>query len=193
MKQVLIVSFSWLHRDPRILRQIYFLKDEYKISLAGFTPPPYTEMDFYKIFPAKLHFIHKLKMVFFCMLKLYEKAYWTNPRVKSGLNLFNNKKADLIIANDLNTLPLCSLLAKKWNSRLICDLHEYSPAEFDANPIWKRIIGPYNRYLCNKYIPLADKLITVCGTIAERYEKEWGKNAKLLTMLLSTPNSNQLV
>jgi hypothetical protein len=38
MKTVLIISYSPLHRDPRILRQIQALKDKYKIITIGYTP-----------------------------------------------------------------------------------------------------------------------------------------------------------
>jgi hypothetical protein len=32
----MIISFSWLDRDPRIARQIYFLKNRFEIIAAGF-------------------------------------------------------------------------------------------------------------------------------------------------------------
>jgi len=115
------------------------------------------------------------------MLKLYEKAYWSSPRAKNALKVLDKlKKADIILANDINTLPLGVLLAQKWNSKLMCDLHEYAPAEFDANPLWKHIMSPYNDYLCKKYLPYTDKVMTVCEGIGNKYKHSYGIRCEVI-------------
>ena len=49
-KNILIISYSPLHRDPRILRQIQALKDDYKIQTVGWTNPNVKDVDFFDCF-----------------------------------------------------------------------------------------------------------------------------------------------
>ena len=48
-KNILIISYSPLHRDPRILRQIQALKDDYKIQTVGWTNPNVKDVDFFEV------------------------------------------------------------------------------------------------------------------------------------------------
>lgn len=182
MKKIAIISFSWLHTDPRVLRQIYFLKDRFEIVSFGFAPPlaESDRIEFFKISPDRLNMLHKLKMGILNLMGLHERAYWSSLRVKSAIIALNRAKADIILANDLSALPLGVLFAKRWNVRLICDLHEYAPAEFDANPLWKKVISPYNDYLFKRYLKYAHKIMTVCKAIADKYEKAYGIRCEVI-------------
>ena len=46
MKEILILSYSPLDRDPRVRRQILALKNDYKIVAAGQTSPNICGVDF---------------------------------------------------------------------------------------------------------------------------------------------------
>ncbi len=92
-------------------------------------------------------------------------------------------KVDLIYSNDLDTLLACYLASKIRNKQLIYDTHEYftEVPELIHRPkiqrIWKRIE--------NWIFPKLTKIITVNQSIADIYQKEYGKK---VTVVRNIPN-----
>ena len=81
-------------------------------------------------------------------------------------------RADVVHANDLDTLPAAYLLAKELHSRLVYDAHELY-AEFDPNPprIARRAARPrIERKLARR----ADAVVTVSEPIAEELRRRLG-------------------
>lgn len=98
-------------------------------------------------------------------------------------------KANLIFANDLDTLPAAYLAAKIKGIRLIYDTHEYftGTPELVSRPtvqkIWKAIE--------KRIFPTLDTIITVNDSIAELYKKEYNKDLAVVRNipLSYTPDS----
>ncbi|MFN3998515.1 hypothetical protein [Algoriphagus sp.] len=94
-------------------------------------------------------------------------------------------KFDLILANDAETWPLAVALKKSHpESKVIFDAHEQYAKEFSEMLIWKWFHKRFVNFVCKKYIPEADKFITVCDGIAKDYTKDYGVQAYLI---LNTP------
>ena len=80
-------------------------------------------------------------------------------------------KYDVIVANDLDTLPASYLAAKLKKKPLVYDSHEYFtevPELIDRPKIkrfWERIEG--------KIVPKVDSAYTVCYSIANTYSKKY--------------------
>jgi hypothetical protein len=102
---------------------------------------------------------------------------------------------DLVLANDIDTLPLALKIAGQ-NGKVIIDSHEYHPLEFEDNPGWMKESKPLADYLCRKYLPEADAMFTVCDGICEKFKIEFGvnpiviSNATSYNELLPSENSS---
>jgi len=186
-KSVLIVCFSNLEKDPRVRRQVDALKDEFSIITAGLSPTGYEDQFISLKFGGQLNkhwnypWMIRKGVSFYQKLKqrlplpeslVFEWDYWDEEakwRYKQCLAV----SFDLVIANDLTSLPLCSRLAGKKNAKLLFDAHEYYPLEFERNKSWIEKVRPRFIYYCKKYIPKADAFTVVSQTIGERYKVEF--------------------
>jgi glycosyltransferase involved in cell wall biosynthesis len=80
-------------------------------------------------------------------------------------------RADVVHANDLETLPAAYLLAKELHSRLVYDAHELY-AEFDPDP--PRMAGALLDRIERKLARRADAVVTVSEPIAEELRRRLG-------------------
>jgi len=180
MKKILIISFSPLHKDPRILRQIQALKDDYQLFTIGDTPAHYSNITHYNttetLLPNKNIFIQKVIR----RLKRYHyaiKNYHGFYRIKLAERfnyIFSHtiEVPDIIIANDWNGLYLASELkrVKCWKAKIYFDAHEYAPRQFDASLKWRLFMQPLiirALQLCKNDISI---MSTVCDGLAREYE-----------------------
>ena len=72
--------------------------------------------------------------------------------------------ADVVHANDLDTIPAGFVLARRWRARLVYDAHElYSEFDAPAPPVTRRLTLALERALARR----ADAVVTVSDGIAE--------------------------
>jgi hypothetical protein len=109
----------------------------------------------------------------------YDHWYWQQKHIIDAFNKLSNVHADLILANDLQTLPLALKVAK--GAKVILDAHEYAPRQYEDVLSWRLLFQDYSTYLCRKYISQVHGMTTVCEGIAEAYEKETGIEPVVLT------------
>jgi len=85
--------------------------------------------------------------------------------------LFN--RADVLFSNDLDTLPANYLIAKLKGCSLVYDSHEYYTGvpELENRPLVKG----FWKFIERRIFPRLKIVITVNDSIAELYEKEYGK------------------
>jgi len=175
----LIISYSPLHRDPRILRQIQALKNDYKIITIGDTPVSNNSIIHYhtKISCKNIiqKYLVKIKKILYLILNFY-RFFPAILEVKLNLKyiLSNNiNTPDIIIANDWDGLYLSSELKKNksWNAKIYFDAHEYFPKHFNADIKWRLLLKPIiiqALRLCKNNFSI---MSTVCSGIAKEYEK----------------------
>lgn len=172
MKTVLIISYSWLHKDPRILRQIQALKNNYEISTIGLSPSNINGINHYSIEGSAAHtFLGKIVLFLQLFFRRYESCLQ---------GVFNNKELvslhipepDVIIANDYDGLYLAGNLIRNnsWSSKVYFDAHEYSPKQ-RKSLIWKIVVAPQVNYVLHNYKKYISTMTTVCEGIAREYEK----------------------
>lgn len=176
MKTVLIISYSPLHKDPRILRQVEALKSNYKITTIGFTKIEDNAIIHYSVnMPPKKTLMEK---VYWLLCLLVRKHYFILKTLESTLYLndilsLNIIIPNIIIANDWNGLYLASELKKKhsWLSKIYFDAHEYAPKEKNASLKWRIMIQPVIIYVLKKCKADITVMSAVCEGIAREYEK----------------------
>lgn len=208
MKTILIYSESDLSRDPRVVRQILTLKKRYKIVALGTKAPLVDKIRYIQIeshgiaagTPGKFLSLLKLRglpyalayatcwaferlLIFYPLKDFLERKVL---RRKSGAKI-SAIKSDLIIANDLSALSICT--ANAMGRPILYDAHEYSPGQYTRN---RKTLGrrKYAIYILYKYLRNTAGFLTVGRKIAERYILEYGVEPVLLT---NAPEYQELV
>lgn len=180
MKQkILMISLSDLSTDGRVRRHINFLKDDYEVFAAGYNDP---NIEGVKFIPVRMINSKKsdlLKRLFYLKTHQFEKYYWNKYDFKALFKVAESEMFDVIIANDTNTLPLAFKI--KRDAKIVFDAHEYAPLEFEDSLYWRSFFQKYQTYLCKKYIPKVNAIITVGEFIAKEYEKNFGRKAEIIT------------
>lgn len=184
-KQAIILSFSTMHTDPRVLRQISFLKKRgFQITLSGLDYQG--EHLFFPLKNPKTPFSRAVKLVI--MLARLTKSRVKESLRNSSLEQLKRQHSgvDLILANDAETWPLAIELKKVFpGSKAIFDAHEQYAKEFSDRFIWNWFHKRYVSYVCQNYIPKADRFLTVCEGIAEDYQKNYRVKSQII---LNTPD-----
>ncbi len=173
MHRVLVISFSDLNHDARVKRQVSFFGSEHDVTIACYSGPE--KLKIIKIHPPRLSIIYKVISGLLLLTRLYNKAY----QLLYNQNLNLKKDFDLIVANDIEALPLAFQL--KGKAKIIFDAHEYAPRHFENKLSWRIFFQGFNIFLCKKYIPQVDGMITIGEGIAKEYEKHFGIKPTIIT------------
>jgi len=182
MKTILILALSDLENDARVSRQIRFLAPHYRILAAGYSPHSEANVTFIPIQPSGRKSIAEwLAAAFHRLTAAYVADYWRRSWVQDLFNRLGKEKYDLILANDLCTLPLAVRLAEVQGCKLLFDAHEYAPREFDDSWWWRLVHGPRMTALCRTFLPRVDAMTTVCRSIQLAYHQLTGVQAQVVT------------
>lgn len=172
MKSILILSFSVIRGDPRVMRQVRLLEKDYRLTVSGFGSKPDANIEFLELENPRLLPLRKLVWALRLSLRLSESYYWSLPQVRQALDSLTGLPFDLLIANDVDTLPLALKLAD--GEPVLIDAHEYSPLEFEDKWVWRALFAPHYDFLCARYLKRAACMTTVCNGIADEYGKHYG-------------------
>lgn len=170
--RVLVVSFSPLRSDARVLRQLRLLAAEgYRVSTLGYGEAPDGVQEHLRL-PDEVVSWHKDRARL--MTRRFRSAYRTAPVVQAAVRLLHGREGsyDVVLANDIDTLPLALDLAPAGGVH--ADLHEYHSRQREELLRWRLFVAPYYRWLVRTYGPRADSVTTVGHRLAERYEEEFG-------------------
>ncbi|MBO0697030.1 MAG: glycosyltransferase [Zavarzinella sp.] len=191
MATVTVLAVSDLENDPRVNRQLRFLHGRYRLVAGGLLPPKLPGVTFVP-FPTKkkpkpipYRFVAAARR----LTGRYVTYYWNKMTIRDWYAGLRPHRADLIISNDIMTLPLAVGLAEEFGAKVMYDAHEYAPREFEDLWKWRLLEAPFVTALCKEYMPRVDAMTTVCQGIADEYERLTGVRASLLT---NAPDFNDL-
>jgi hypothetical protein len=179
MKDILVLVFSNLKHDARVTRQINFLRKEHRVTVVCFDAEDTPGVTFIRVTQTKLTVFRKALMAISLLSRQYNAAYQLFHSYGHLMEQLSSKRFDLIVANDIDTLPLAFKF--KGNTKIIFDAHEYAPRHFENNKIWKTFFQPFYIHLCKKYIPGVDGMLTVGKGLANEYEKHFGVKPVIIT------------
>jgi len=177
MKSLLVLCFNDLKNDARVTRQINFLKDNYRVTAACFDAYPDPSRELYILKKTNLTFFRKAITSIFLLLGINRIAYALLHDYKTYVAPLRERKFDIIIANDIEALPMAFDIAGK-HSKVFFDAHEYAPRHFEDRLYWRIFFQRFNTALCRKYIPLTAGMSTVGVGLANEYEKHFGVKPK---------------
>ena len=179
MKKILVIVLSNLKHDARVRRQISALKNKYKVTVVCFGADPDDDLDIVVINPTSLTLFRKSLASVFLLSRAYTVAHKILHDYYFTIGLLKGKKFDLIIANDVETLPLA--FAFPGSPKVIFDAHEYAPRHFEDKVMWRLFFQKFNLWLCKKYIPKVAAMMTVGKGLAIEYEKNFDVTPIVIT------------
>jgi hypothetical protein len=179
MKRILIIVFSDIQHDARVARQIAFLKENYKLYVLAFGGKENDGYEFIKISKPVLGLFKKIVSAFLLVARFYNLAFRILHPSKQAQSLLLNKKFDLVIANDIESLPWAFQFYS--STPVLFDAHEYAPRHFEDRLSWRIFFKGFNTYLCKKYIPKVAAMTTVGKGLAVEYEKNFGVKPTVIT------------
>jgi len=175
-RRLLILSFSVLESDARVLKQIRAFAPRYEVTAVGYGPAVAGVHEHISI-PAELsHADLNGRLI---TAHWYRRAYWSLPAMAWVRDRLHGRRVDAVLANELESMPLA--LALRPSAGIHLDLHEYTPllnAEHDA---WRRRIKPYHEWMLRRYAGKAASTSTVSGGLVRAYRDNFGLDPDLVT------------
>ena len=179
MKTVLVISFTNLAGDPRVNRQLRWLAGRYRVIAAGLGDPRLDGVEYVALDAPPNRGLRNIWAALCLACLRHHAYYWQKSLIRQTLSKLADVRADVILANDIVTLPLARRLAR--GARILFDAHEYSPRETEDRFLWRLFFDPLQTALCREHIPHADAMTTVCKGIADAYQELTGVRATVLT------------
>ena len=180
-KKILVLCFTDTRHDMRVARQIDFLKDTYHVSFAGYQVHCPDEITFLPLPQVPLTPVRKSALASLLLARQYETAYWVQYPYQWLREHTDQEQYDIILANDIESLPLAFYLKGDSSARVVFDAHEYAPRHFEDRLYWRVFFQGFNTYFCKKFIPRVDRMFTVCDGLAEAYEQNFGVRPLIMT------------
>lgn len=180
--------------QPRPYRMIEMLKMHYSLFVFGSQCPEIENVKTFSFPPLKTakdrtpqeqeDLQHAL------MNQNFSKLIFTPNRLVLQKQLLSFSHFDLLIIEDLVLLPI-ALLYKDKNPRvkIIIDLREFYPLEYENDPSWLEGFGRFFDFLCRSYLHRVDLALTVSEGLRQRYKEVYHLNCELF---LSLPPSFDL-
>lgn len=173
--RVLVLSYSELAMDARVLRQVRWLKTRYRVVSAAFGASPVDGVEHVTLEdlpPYTPGLRHRLKYIAQFILGRFAKLSEANPRDRAAAAQLVGEEWDAIIANDTSSLPLASRLRSRHG--ILADLHEYAPRQGEESLVFRLTEARHARWILRRYLPSAAAVTTVSQGIAEEYSREFG-------------------
>jgi len=173
-RSLLIISFTETATDPRVLRQIETFADSWDLTVVGVGEKPPGNFKFIQV-PAKARSqFYKIKEALLLGIRCFEKVYWMQPCAQAALKILQKQRFDLIIANDVECVPLTCELIKDAHSPLMLDAHEFATRQWDDQLIWRIFRKPQIEYICQNYLSQVRRCTTVSPSFIDEYDKHYG-------------------
>ncbi len=174
---LLIVSFSDIYRDTRVLKQIDLFRDSYDITTCGYGHSPRDWVTHLEIPRGESRAIVLVRAALI-RAHLYSMAYWITPSVRRAHRELRGRDFDAVIANDLDTAGLAMSVAPA--DRVHVDLHEYWVGLHDLRSDWVKIRKPYHAWMLRKYVTRAASVTTVSPVISQWYKQGFGFDSEVV-------------
>ncbi|MCK8608653.1 glycosyltransferase family 1 protein [Agromyces sp. C10] len=173
---LLILSFSDIRGDARVLKQVREFTRDYDVTTCGYGAAPDGVVEHLRIpSDAPAWRFDRVALV----LRRFERAYRGNRAVVEAQRLLGERTFDVVLANDLDTVPLAIGLRPRGGVH--ADLHEYTPRQRYEDLRWRIFFAPLMAWLVRRYVRRADSVTTVGEGVAAEYERVFGIRAGVAT------------
>lgn len=166
---LLILSYSHLYRDARILRQIATFSSVYDITTMGYGPRPEGVQAHVEIPGDIIYWKVNRPLV---MTRFFQTAYDRAAITRFVREKLRPGQFDLILANDVHAVPVAVTLKPRLGVH--ADLHEYTTRQQEEMWRYRTFLAPYYGYLIRRWVRQADSVTTVGVALAKEYQREFG-------------------
>ncbi|MGL3149828.1 glycosyltransferase family 1 protein [Microbacterium sp. A82] len=174
-RRLLILSFSPIASDARVLKQVRLFSDDYAVTTCGYGPAPLGVVEHLAI-PDELAIWRYDRLL--VALRRYRRAYWQNPAIVAAKNLLAGQEFDAVLADDVDAVGLALAIP---SGGVHADLHEYSPRQKEDLLRWRVFVAPFMRWMCRSFVSRAKSTTTVGHGIAREYRRRFGFEAAVVT------------
>ncbi len=170
--RILCISFSPIHRDARVLRQLDVLAGHGVVTTLGYGEAPSAAAEHLRVADDLPSLPQTATGVLQLGARLLNHAEMAAPALREGQRLLQGRTFDLVVANEARALPLAHRVAQ--GAPVWADMHEWAPQERSHVLSWRLLVGPLMDHVCRRYLPSSDAVTTVCSTIADMYRATYG-------------------
>ncbi len=167
MAKVVILTFTEVTRDPRVMRHVRALSRDHEIVTCGKGLQPTGAAQHLEIPSRADHLPTTPKGLIALALRRSSWAYRNLPASQEAKRLLENTSFDVLVSNDIAALPVA--LEAAAGRPVLADLHEFAPKEMEENRLWRLMVQPFFKALCQEFLPRATAVTTVT-TIFSRIE-----------------------
>jgi glycosyltransferase involved in cell wall biosynthesis len=172
---LLILAWSPLAGDARVLRQVRLFARRYDVTTVGYGPAPDGVVAHLQV-PDEIVHWHKDRGAL--LARRYRAAYDTAPVTRWAREALRGSDWDVVLANDVDTVPLAVGLRPRGGVH--ADLHEYAPRQNEESWRWRWFVAPYQRWLVRTWVSRADSVTTVGPALAREYRREFAVPAEVV-------------
>lgn len=170
--RILCVSFSPIHADSRVLRQIEVLRHHGEVTTVGYGRAPEGVARHIEVPDDAASLPQTPLGVARLALRRHAGVELKSPGEKAVLNdVAASGHYDLVVANDARALPLAFAAD---GAQVYADMHEWAAEERATILVWRLLVGPYMEYLCRKYLPRTAVVSSVSAGLAGLYRDTYG-------------------
>lgn len=170
-------------------RQINALSGSYQLSAAGRSTENLHGTGTIRLIPRHRTLTDKIRGALLLKTRRFADYYWGLPDIRDSFQKLRGHEFHLIIANDVETLPLALRIA--GNAKVLLDAHEYSPREYYDSLLWRFLSERYiTSFLCTGHLNKVDAMMTVSEGIAQEYSNNFAVPKPFVVM--NTPYYQEL-
>lgn len=174
--RLLILSFSPIESDARVLKQVRHFEKHYDVTTCGYGGAPSGGVTHVRI-PDDVPFRqHTREML---VLRRYRRIYWHSPALRFVQGALGAERFDIVLANDIETVGLALSLEPALGVH--ADIHEYAPRLYEEVPVWRYFVAPFVRWQCRRFLTKATSVTTVGEGIAREYKRVFGIDCGVVT------------
>jgi len=184
MKKLVILSFSILEKDSRVLRTLRSALKYYDVNVISMTQ---NASFLINSFPkAAFYFLRASNNS--GNKSIYDYIYWQFILRFQCAAVLNNYKADIIWANDFETLFSTFLSSSTAHSKVVYDSHEiWAERAGCKKSVIHRMINYFEKKIENFLVRKTDTIITVSDEVADYLSKSWNVDRGRLTVVRNIP------
>ena len=171
-RRILCVSFSPIHADSRVLRQIDVLREHGEVTTVGYGPAPEGVARHIRVPDDAASLPQTPLGVLRLAVRAHESVELKSPGEKAVLaDVLASGHYDLVVANDARALPLAFAAD---GDQVYADMHEWAEEERATIFVWRVLVGPYMTHLCRKYLSHASAVTSVSSGLSKLYADTYG-------------------
>lgn len=179
--RVLILSYDAINIDPRVIKQVRRLVDEYDVTTCSPGPSPHPQVEHVELGTTQENPRGRFGHLIDDFAREREWFGWTYrqlPLVKQTRSLLKGRTFDAVLANDAETIG--AAIAVAGTARVHADLHEFYPGlPVDDSKLGQRQ-RRYWTWLIRRFASRVRSSTTVGAEIARRY-REYGLEPGVVT------------